>query len=216
MLLRHRCNGLPFGVFLGAVAATACLMTVAAQAPLPVAGQRGQGPAPGRQGQAPANLPQAPMVSPIAAASDTSTAPGQMFPALMSLPAGDDMMHLEYEAKEYSSAAWPTASRTRRALSYAGRRTAAGSAASSSPSRCIRAAMRGCFISRILYDDVRSHRPGNRHERPGAVRRLQRGSATATCRIAQGQANEIIAQVGALIRSSQPANPLAGLAAAEG
>src|SRR5688572_21681115 len=99
MLLRHRQGGLPIGLFLGAVAATACLTSAAAQAPLPVGGQRGQGPAPGRQGQAPANLPQAPVVSPIATASAAVTAPGQMFPALMPLPAGDDLAHFKYEAK---------------------------------------------------------------------------------------------------------------------
>ena len=84
-----------------AVATTAGLVTLAAQAPLPVAGQRGQGAAPTQQGQPAAVLPQAPIVSPLASISDAVTGPGQPFSSLMSLPAGGDMAHFRYEATEY-------------------------------------------------------------------------------------------------------------------
>ena len=212
MLLRHRCNGLPFGVFLGAVAATACLMTVAAQAPLPVAGQRGQGPAPGRQGQAPANLPQAPMVSPIAAASDTSTAPGQMFPALMSLPAGDDMMHFKYEAKEYvvSGMANGQPYKTRivvRRPSDSSRFSGIVLAESMHPS-----GNAWMFHFTHTYTMSSGHIGLEIVTSDPAQFIAFNAARYSDLRIAQGQANEIIAQVGALIRSSQATNPLAGLA----
>src|SRR4051812_31390246 len=69
-----------------------------AQAPLPLRGQGGpgqpgQGAAGGRgRGQAqPSNLPTAAMVSPLAAISAEVKGPGAMFPALMSMPSGEDM-----------------------------------------------------------------------------------------------------------------------------
>ena len=74
------------------LAASLCIGVITAQAPLPV---RGQGPAPGRQGQAPSALPASPVVAPPAGISAPIASPGEMFPALMSLPAGDDLAHFK-------------------------------------------------------------------------------------------------------------------------
>src|SRR6187402_2773754 len=94
MILRPRYAGLPFGLLLAVLGAG----MVTAQAPLPV---RGQGPAPGRQGQAPPALPASPVAAPLAGISAAVAGPGEMFPALMSLPAGDDMPHFKYVSTEY-------------------------------------------------------------------------------------------------------------------
>jgi hypothetical protein len=78
-----------------------------AQAPPPLAGQRGQSAAPAQtnagaaQAAAPANLPTSPVVSPLAAVSAEVKGPGAMFPALFSMPKGDDFDHFGYEAHEY-------------------------------------------------------------------------------------------------------------------
>src|SRR5262245_11169079 len=94
MILRPRHAGLPLGLLLAGLAAAG----IAAQAPLPV---RGQGPAPGRQGQAPQALPATPVAAPHASVSPAVSGPGEMFPALMSLPAGDDLAHFKYVSTEY-------------------------------------------------------------------------------------------------------------------
>ena len=92
-----------------------------AQAPPPLAGQRGQSAAPAAQtnagaaqAAASANLPASPGREPLAAISAEVKSPGTMFPALFSMPKGDDFDHFGYEAHEYSSPARRTASHTRR------------------------------------------------------------------------------------------------------
>jgi hypothetical protein len=211
MLLRHRRSGLPLSVFLVAVVATACLMTAAAQAPLPIAAQRGQGPAPGRQGQAPAVLPQAPVVSPIAAVSAASTAPGQMFPALMSLPAGDDLAHFKYEAHEYfvSGTANGQPYKTRivvRRPSDNGRFSGIVLAESMHPS-----GNAWMFHFTHTYTMSSGHIGLEIVTSDPAQFVAFNAARYNDLRIAPGQASEILAQVGALIRSSQATSPLAGL-----
>ena len=78
-----------------------------AQAPPPLAGQRGQecgagadqrGRCAGRGVGEPAGDP---VVSPLAAISAEVKSPGTMFPALFSMPKGDDFDRFGYEAHEY-------------------------------------------------------------------------------------------------------------------
>ena len=205
MLLRHRRNGLPVSVFLVAVAATACLLTAAAQAPLPIAG------APGRQGQAPAVLPQAPVVSPVAAVSAAVTAPGQMFSALMSLPAGDDMTHFKYEATEYfvSGTASGQPYKTRivvRKPSDDRRFSGIVLAESMHPS-----GNAWMFHFTHTYTMTSGHIGLEIVTSDPAQLAAFNAARYSDLRIAPGQANEIIAQVGTLVRSSQGTNPLGGL-----
>ena len=194
-----------------AVAATAFLITVAAQAPLPVAGQPGQAPAPGGQGRASANLPQTPVVSPIAAVSAAVTGPGRMFPSLMSLPAGDDLAHFEYEATEYvvSGTAGGQPYRTRivvRKPSDDSRFSGIVLAESMHPSGnawMFHFTHTYTMASGHIGLDIVTSDPADLVE--------FNGGRYKDLRIARGQASEIIAQVGALVRSDQPDNPLAGL-----
>src|SRR5262249_37055681 len=81
------------------------VITVLAQLPIPVQGQRGgQGPQPAPQGpRGQATQPQdpPPVVSPIASASAEITGPGKFYETLMELKPGDDLAHFHYVTKEY-------------------------------------------------------------------------------------------------------------------
>ncbi len=82
---------------------------LSAQTPIPTQGGRGQGGGrQGGQGQGrgggapqPSNLPVTPVAAPLATISAEVTGPGKMFESLMELKPGDDMAHFRYEAKEY-------------------------------------------------------------------------------------------------------------------
>ena len=211
MLLRHRRNGLPVSVLVVAIAATAGLLTVTAQAPLPIAGQRGQGPAPGRQGQAPASLPQAPVVSPIATASAAVTAPGQMFPALMSLPTGDDMTHFKYEATEYF------ASGTANGQPYKTRIVVRKPTDDSRVSGIVLAESMHPSGNAWMFHFTHTYTMTSGHigleivtSDPAQLIAFN-PARYSDLRVAPGQANEILAQVGALIRPRQRTNPIGGL-----
>jgi len=83
-------------------------LAAAAQSPIPTQGGRGQG-APGRQGGGgraggappPSTLPGAPVAAPLPTITPELTGPGGMFESLMALKPGDDMAHFKYEAHEY-------------------------------------------------------------------------------------------------------------------
>jgi len=163
------------------------------------------------QGRASADLPQAPVVSPFATASAAVTGPGEMFPALMSLPAGDDLAHFGYDATEYvvSGTAGGQPYKTRIVVRK--------------PADDIR------FSGIVLAESM--HPSGNAwmfhftHTYTMASGYIGLEIVTSDLaqlvefnearykdlRIAEGQASEIIAQVGALVRSARPDNPLAGL-----
>jgi hypothetical protein len=190
--------------------------TVIAQAPLPLPGQpapaqggRGRGGRAG--GPAPvSNLPAAPVVSPLATVSPEVTGPGEMFSSLMDLPAGDDMARFGYQTHEYfvSGTANGEPYRTRLVI----RRPA-------DPSR---------FSGIVLAESM--HPSGNAwmfhftHTYTMSSGHIGVEIVTSTpaqftavnearykdMQVGQGQANEIIAQVGAMLRTS-PDSPLAGL-----
>src|SRR5215813_9454279 len=97
-------------VALGGVVLLAGAITLTAQLPIPVQGQRGQPAAPqppgqgrGRgRGQEPAQVPDPPpVVSAIAAATAEITGPGKFFETLMTLKPADDLAHFGYVTKEY-------------------------------------------------------------------------------------------------------------------
>ena len=209
MLLRHVRSGPLFKMLLLAVAMVG-VTTLTAQAPLPVAGQRGQGAAPGR-GQAPANLPPAPLVSPIAAASAAVTAPGQMFPALMSLPAGDDLAHFRYEANEYF------VSGTANGMPYKTRIVVRKPSTNNRVSGIVLAESMHPSGNAWMFHFTHTYTMTSGHigveivtSDPAQFVEFNK-ARYRDLTIQPGQASEIIAQVGALIRSSQPGNPLAGL-----
>jgi Alpha/beta hydrolase domain len=196
---------------IAATVAVVCAMSPSAQAPLPVAGQRGQGPAPGRQGQGPANLPQAPVVSPLATASPSAAGPGQMFPALMSLPAGDDMTHFGYEAKEYFVGG------TANGQPYKTRVVVRKPSDDSRFSGIVLAESMHPSGNAWMFHFTHTYTMSSGHigleiVTSDPAQFVAFNSARySDLRVGPGQANEIIAQVGALIRSSQATSPLAGL-----
>ena len=89
-------------VALAAAGALVLEALAVAQAPPPLPNQRGQAAPPTAAAAQPGeNLPASPIVSPRATLSAEAKGPGTMFPALFSLPQDDDLAHFGYEAKEY-------------------------------------------------------------------------------------------------------------------
>jgi hypothetical protein len=188
--------------------ATLCVGVIAAQAPLPV---RGQGPAPGRQGQAPSTLPASPVTTPIANVSPAVAAPGAMFPSLMSLPAGDDLAHFKYESTEYfvtgtaNGAPYKTRIVVRKPSDNA-RFSGIVLAESMHPS-----GNAWMFHFTHTYTMTSGH-IGVEIVTSDPAQFVEFNEARyKDLRIQPGQANEILAQVGALLRSSQAGNPMTGL-----
>src|SRR5688500_16849439 len=94
--------------FFSVTIAFLAVVTLAAQTPIPTQGGRGQaGGRQGGQGQGrgvaaqPSTLPAAPVAAPLPSISAEVAGPGKMFESLMELKPGDDMAHFKYEAKEY-------------------------------------------------------------------------------------------------------------------
>lgn len=199
---------------LAACVVAASVLTLEGQAPLPVQGQRGrgQGPAPGGRGQAAAsNLPEKPVVSPVASLSAEVTGPGKMFSALMSLSEGNDLARHKYEEKEYFATGTANGQpyKTRivvRKPSDNSRFSGIVLAESMHPS-----GNAWMFHFTHLYTMTSGHIGLEIVTSPQAQFQEYNGERYKDMKVEQGQASEILAQVGALIRSSQPANPLAGL-----
>jgi hypothetical protein len=185
-------------------------VTLVAQAPLPLRGQRGQGPPPA-QGQTTPNLPARPVVSPVAGASAEITTPGRMFPSLMALPSGDDLSHFRYDVREYfvSGTANGQPYKTRivvRSPSDASRFSGIVLAESMHPS-----GNAWMFHFTHTYTMTSGH-AGIEIATSDPAQFVEFNEPRyRELRVQPGQAGEIIAQVGALIRSRRPDNPLADL-----
>jgi hypothetical protein len=197
------------------------VITVFGQLPIPVQGQRGgqtppQAPQPGQRGggrgpqPAPAPDPP-PVVSAIATASAEVTGPGKFFETLMELKPGDDLAHFGYVTKEYfvTGAANGEPYKTRIVI----RRPADNSkfsglvlAESMHPSgnpwmfhfTHTYSMTEGHIGLEILTSATQGFTEFNAER--------YKGLSTAN-----GQAGEIIAQVGALLKSKRADNPLASL-----
>jgi hypothetical protein len=184
-----------------------------AQAPLPIPGQPApaQGGRGGGRGQAPpANLPQAPTVSPLATISAEVTGPGDMFSSLMELPKGDDLSHFRYVTKEYwvSGRANDQPYRTRRVI----RRPAEDSrfsgvvmGESMHPS-----GNAWMFHFTHTYFMDAGHIGWEVVTSPPAQFVAFNRDRYAEMKVEPGQAPEILAQVGAALRTGTD-SPLAGL-----
>src|SRR5688572_22123072 len=200
-----------FTMFLALAGTMVGLVTLGAQAPLPVAGQRGQGPAPAQQGQPAAALPQTPTVSPLASISPAVNSPGQPFSSLMSLPTGSDMTHFKYEATEYfvSGTANGQPYKTRMVIrrpSENSRFSGIVLAESMHPS-----GNAWMFHFTYAYTMTAGHAAVEIVTSDPAQFVAFNGPRYKDLSVKPGQANEILAQVGALVRSKQPDNPLAAL-----
>ena len=181
------------------------VIALAGQSPIPAQGGRGGGPP-----QA-SNLPAGPVTAPIPTISAAVTGPGPVFESLMELKPGDDMAHFGYEAKEYfvSGTANGQPYKTRVVIRK--------------PSDTRR------FSGLVLAESM--HPSGNAwmfhftHRYSMASGHVGLDILTSThvpfvefnkarygdLSVAQGQASDILAQVGALIKSRESGNPLAGL-----
>ena len=175
------------------------------QSPIPVQGGRGGG-APQSS-----NLPANPVTAPVPTISAEITGPGRMFESLMELKPGDDLAHFGYEAREYivSGMANGQPYKTRIVIRK--------------PSDTAR------FSGLVLAESM--HPSGNAwmfhftHRYSMASGHIGLDILTSThvpfvefnksrygdLNVAQGQASEILAQAGALVRSNATGNPLAGL-----
>jgi hypothetical protein len=203
MILRHPRTGLLIGGLLVSFSSAAT-----AQAPLPV---RGQGPAPGRQGQAAATLPASPVIAPTAGISAPIGSPGEMFPALMSLPAGDDLPHFKYTSTEYFVTG------TANGAAYKTRIVVRRPSDNSRFSGIVLAESMHPSGNAWMFHFTHTYTMSSGHigveivtSDPAQFVEFNR-ARYSDMRVQPGQANEIIAQVGALLRSTQTGNPLNGL-----
>jgi hypothetical protein len=199
---------------LGALVVAIGVAALSAQSAIPTQGGRGGQGGPGRQGGGrgaaqPSNLPADPVAAPLPAISAEVTGPGPMFESLMELAPGDDMAHFKYEAKEYlvSGTANGEPYTTRiviRKPSDNGRFSGLVLAESMHPSGN---AWMFHFTHRYSMSEghvaldilTSTHEPFVEFN----------GARYKDLQVGQGQAPEILAQVGALIKSRQ--SPIAAL-----
>jgi hypothetical protein len=198
--------------------AAAGLTPLAAQTAIPTreggggqAGQAGQG----RRGGGPGpevNLPAAPVAAPLPTISPEITGPGPIFESLMELKPGDDMAHFKYEAHEYF------VSGTANGQAYTTRVVVR------------RPSDRARFSGLVLAESM--HPSGNAwmfhftHTYSMATGHIGLDILTSThvpfvefnaeryksLRVGPGQAAEILAQIGALMKSKEAGHPLAAFA----
>jgi hypothetical protein len=195
-----------------------CVVALSGQTAIPTQGGRGGpgGGARGGQGRGdgapqPSNLPASPVVTPLPTASPVVTGPGAMFESLMELEPGDDMAHFKYEAREYfvSGTANGQPYKTRivvRKPADNGRLSGLVLAESMHPSGnawMFHFTHRYSMTSGHIALDILT----STHVPFVEFNKARYGDL----QVGQGQAPEILAQVGALMRSAQPDNPLAGL-----
>jgi len=206
-------------VALAAAAVTLAVATPTAQLPIPVQGQRGAEPAPQPQGQRgrgqrgqveqPPDPP--PVVSPVASASAEITGPGRFYETLMALKPGDDLQHFGYVTKEYfvSGQASGQPYKTRIVIrkpaddsKFSGLVLAESMHPSGNPWMFHFTHRYSMTEGHIGLEILTSATQGFVEFNRDRYKDLQ---------VAQGQAGEIIAQVGALMKSKQKDNPLSAL-----
>jgi hypothetical protein len=201
----------------GVVAVSAS--TLFGQLPIPVQGQpEGQGRQgqPGQRGggrgqQAPQVPDPPPVVSAVATASAEVTGPGKFFETLMELKPGDDLAHFKYVTREYfvtgTANGQPYKSRIviRRPSDnsrFSGLVLAESMHPSGNPWMFHFTHTYSMTEGHIGLEILTSATQGFTQFNPERYKDLSIGN---------GQAGEIIAQVGALLKSPRPDNPLAGL-----
>ena len=195
-------------------------ITVLAQLPIPVQGQRGGGQGQGQQGQrgqrgggAPAAAAPAapPVVSPIATVSAEITGPGKFYETLMELKPTDDLAHFNYVTKEYF------VSGTANGQPYKTRIVIRRPADSSKFSGLVLAESMHPSGNPWMFHFTHVYSMSSGHAGVEVLTSATQGFTEFNperykdLQIGNGQANEILAQVGALLKSKQADNPLSGL-----
>jgi hypothetical protein len=193
--------------------------TMRGQLPIPVQGQRGgaqgqQAPVQGQRGQrgGQAAVPTAtPVLSPLATVSPEITGPGKVYETLMELKPTDDLAHFSYVTKEYfvSGTANGQPYKTRIVIrrpadnsKFSGLILAESMHPSGNPWMFHFTHVYSMTSGHIGVEILTSATQAFTEFNPERYKDLQIGN---------GQANEVIAQIGALLKSKQNDNPLAGL-----
>jgi hypothetical protein len=200
-----------------AVALVVTVRTTVGQLPIPLQGQRGAEP--GEQGQRgrgqrgqpvqPQDPP--PVVSPLATASGEITGPGKFYETLMELKPGDDLAHFKYVTKEYF------VSGTANGQPYKTRIVIRKPADDSRCSGLVLAESMHPSGNPWMFHFTHTYSMTEGHIGLEILTSATQGFAEFNperykdLAVANGQASEIIAQVGALIKSKQKDNPLAGV-----
>jgi hypothetical protein len=207
-------------MLLVALAALLGVVTALGQLPIPVQGQRGaQGQQPGQRGQgqrgqqaAPPQDPP-PVVSAIASSSAEVTGPGKFFETLMELKPEDNLAHFNYVTKEYfvSGTANGQPYKTRIVIrkpaddkKFSGLVLTESMHPSGNPWMFHFTHRYSMTEGHIGLEILTTTPQGLIESNPDRYKDLS---------VSAGQANEIIAQVGALIKSNRKDNPLAALPA---
>jgi hypothetical protein len=195
------------------------IATASGQLPIPTQGQRGgqgqrgqggQG-GQGQRGQQPAQQDPPPVVSALASVSVEITGPGRFFETLMELKLGDDLTHFKYVTKEYfvTGSANGQPYKTRIVIrkpqdnsKFSGFVLAESMHPSGNPWVFHFTHTYSMTEGHVGLEILTSATEAFKEFNPDRYKDLA---------VAQGQASEIIAQVGALIKSKQANNPLAGL-----
>jgi hypothetical protein len=196
----------------------ASAVAVSAQLPIPVQGQpgaQGQGAGQGRgrgRGQEPAPAPDPPpVVSAIATATPEVTGPGRFYETLMALKPGDDLAHFKYVTREYF------VSGTANGQPYTTRIVIRQPADNARFSGLVLAESMHPSGNPWMFHFTHRYSMTEGHIGLEILTTSPQGIAEANAdryrslAVVPGQANEIIAQVGALLKSSRPDNPLAGV-----
>jgi hypothetical protein len=201
------------GLVLAAILTVLRFVSISAQLPIPVQGQRGTSPAAvqGQRGQRGTPVPSSaasPVVSPIAAASPEITGPGAFYETLMELKPADDLAHFGYVTKEYfvSGTANGQPYKTRIVIrkpsdnsKFRGLILAESMHPSGNPWMFhfthVYSMTNGVIGVEVLTTDPQGFIERN----PERYKDL---------RIGTGQANEILAQVGGMLKSNHGDNPL--------
>ena len=187
------------------IVATAFITALIVVATVPLSGQRGgggRGQGPG--GAPPANLPSSPTAVALPTLSGEITGPGPIFESATSLPPGKGLDHFKYEAREYF------VSGTANGQPYTSRIVVR------------KPADMGRFTGLVLVEAMHGSGAAHMFEFTSTYT-MSSGHAAVEIlttspmqfvelnearykplRIANGQANDILAQVGALIRSGAP------------
>jgi hypothetical protein len=187
--------------------------TAFGQSAIPTRGGNDAGQRQGFQGrgEAQAEEPVEQIVSPLATVSEEVTGPGPMFESLMELKAGDDMAHFNYETEEYyvSGVANGEPYKTRIVIRRPGN--------DNDFSGLVLAESMHPSGNQWMFHFTHRYTMSSGHvavdiltSNPTAFAEFNEGRY-GDLRISNGQASDIIAQVGAMLKSKQPGNPLAGL-----
>ena len=190
------------------------VIAVSGQTAIPTQGEQGRGQGQGRRGGGPApdvNLPSSPVATVLPTISAEITGPGPIFESLMELRPTDDMASFKYEAHEYFVSGIATGQ------PYTTRIVVRRPSDSSRFSGLVLAESMHPSGNAWMFHFTHAYSMTSGHvgldiltstSVPFAEFNPERYKGL---RVGQGQASEILAQVGALIRSKEARNPLAGL-----